>query len=253
MKERQVLFAVFLMFSTIFPASWLRAETMDRDDDSLGITRAINIDEASVETALYLIPSIDNDFSQGHIINLQDESVFALTGHWGLEVDFPQVLIQQPLGQGSAALGPIGLGFRYRGYQFGTENSETAGVFSAEAFGAYWATPNSQFQDIGSTLTFELLEGFRWGKAFLQGNYGYNTALDSNTQNSWFANSALGYPLSDKWVVQMEADFTANPAVQWTFVPQIGFKTGHWLFEVGEALNASGPGTATDLIVELDI
>jgi hypothetical protein len=232
----------------------------DDNDVSLGITRVINIDEASIETAFYLISSIDNDFSGSHLVNLEFESTFAFNKISGLELDFPQILLQQPLGQGPSALGPINLGFRYVYYQFGTADSGSSGIFSLEPLVNYWASPNDQFPGIGDSFELEALGGLRLGKVFLQGNYGYNTALDSKALNGWFANTALGCSLDSHWLAQVEADFNGNTflgdgslGTQWTLVPQIGFKTGNWLFELGEAFNPSQEGTATNLIIEREL
>jgi len=223
------------------------------------LTRAINIDEASVNNSVYVTGSIDNSFSQGHSINLQAEGIIRLDRDWGLDLSFPQILFQEPLGQTSAALGPIGAGLRYVFAKFRNRGADTAGVFSLEAQGFYWATPNDRYSGVGSSYTLQGLAGIRFGRVYLQGNYGYSGAFDQDFQNNFFAFSSLGYALAAHWALQVEADYTGNILPdsaglesEWMLVPQLGFKTDGWLVGVGEAFNPSQTGSSTDFIVEKD-
>ncbi len=246
-----------LALLVVFGLEVLQVRADESEADRPTMTRAINIDEASVDSAVYVTGSIDNDFSQGHTIDLEGEGLFRLDQDWGLDVTFPQVLLQQPLGQGPAALGPLGAGLRYVFQRVKTEDGQVGGIFSLEAQGFYWATPDNQFPGTGSGYTLQGLGALRVGRVYLQGNYGYNGAFDQMVTPSWFANSSLGYALGAHWALQVEADYTGQVlpgngglAGQWTLVPQIGFKTDGWLWEVGEAFNPSQAGTATDLIIE---
>ena len=227
-------------------------------EDRPTLTRAINIDEASVINSIYIVGSIDNDFSQGHLINLEGEGLFRLAKDWGLDITFPQVILQQPLGQGGAALGPIGGGLRYVFAKFRNRDADSMGVFSIQAQASYWATPNDQFDGVGSNYTLQGLAGVRWGWFYVQGNYGYNGGFDSKFQDVWFANSALGYALSAHWALQVEADYSGffipgGLEGEWQMVPQLGFKTDGWLLEAGVAFNPSQTGTSTDFIIEKDL
>lgn len=233
----------------------------DADDLSRGMEESINVDEAWVENSLFLFVFNDNDFSKGHSLNLEGEWSHPFGSDFGMELDFPQVLIQQPLGQGPAAMGPIGLDLRYVYYQFGTDESAAAGVFSIQAGGAYWVTPDSRFPGVGSGLSAETLGGFRFGRVFLQGNYGYDTNLNQNALSGWMANTAFGVLVGHDWLAQVEADYSSNagtdaddgvPGNQWVFIPQIGFRTGELFFELGEEMNASPSGT-TVLLIEREL
>jgi hypothetical protein len=228
----------------------------DDDDPSRGMIRTINIDGAAVQNTYYLEASMDNNTSPGHYLYLYGEVILALDKDWGLVVEFPNILARQPLGQGPSALGPVGLSLKYVFYQFGTSDSETAGVFAAQAGGAF-VIPNSRFPFMNGSLTPEVLGGFRLGKWFLQANYGYNEMPDHPNLNNLSLDTSLSYSLNSDWFLQCEGNFTDNTFLdngargsQMTLVPQIAFQTGDWLFEFGEEfeLNASTSAT-TDLLV----
>lgn len=216
--------------------------------------RTINIDGASVQNIYYLSAYMDNNTSPGHYLYLYGEGLLALDKDWGLVVNFPDILARQPLGQGPSALGPVGVSLRYVFYQFGTSDSETAGVFSAQAGGAF-VIPNSKFQFLSGSLTPQVLGGFRLGKWFLQGNYGYNAMVDHPDVNNLFLNTSLGYTLNPEWFLQIEGNFIDNTILddgtrgsQWTLVPQVAFQTGDWLFELGEEIEDSSLDS-TELLI----
>ncbi len=119
--------------------------------------------------------------------------------------------------------------------------------------------PTINIPGVGSSYTLQGLAGVRFGRVYLQGNYGYSGAFDQNFQNNIFAFSALGYALASHWALQVEADYTGdvlpdNGGIdsQWVLVPQLGFKNDGWLLEVGEALNPSQAGSSTDFVLEKD-
>ncbi len=222
------------------------------EDPSRGMIRSLNIDSASVQNTYYLSGSVDNDTSAGHYLYLYGEGHFALEKDWGLEVDFPNLIARQPLGQGPAAIESMGLNLRYVMDQFGTSDSDEAGVLSIEAGGEY-AFPDSRFKFLSGSLTPELLGGYRFGKWFIQGNYGFNELVDKPSRNNLFLNTGLGYTLSPEWFLQVESNSTlflndSSLGSDWTIVPQVAFQTGDWLFEFGEELNGSTSGT-TDFMV----
>jgi hypothetical protein len=233
----------------------------DADDSSLGMEESINVDEAWIENSLFLFTFADNDFSKGNSFDLDGEWSHPLGHGFGMELEFPQVLALQPLGRAPVALGPIGLNLRYVYYQFGTENSLKAGVFSLQAGGAYWATPDNRFPGIGSSLSAVALGGVRYDRVFLQGNYGYSADLNQSAFSGWMANTALGFLIGQNWLAQVEVDYSTNAAIdaddgisgsQWVLTPQAGFKTGELFFELGEKMNASPPGT-TVLLIEREL
>ncbi len=237
----------------------LASADSDEGDPSRGMAHSLNIDEAWVENAVYVFAFMDNDFSAGHSLDLEGEGVAAFTKDFGADLAFPQVLLEQPLGQGAAALGPIELDLRYVFSQSGTAESPAAGVFSLQAGGAYWATPNSRFGGLGSTFSAAVLGAFRSGRVFVQGSYGYEAALDPNASSQWVANTAVGTALDSHWVAQLEGDFVTNTELEdgsrgnlWVFVPEVGYQAGDWFLELGEQIPASQSGTTSVLMVERD-
>ena len=204
-----------------------------------GLIRALNTDSAPIENTYYLETSFDNDFSRRHWIYFYGEGLFSVAKEWGVEVDFPNLSTRHPLGQFSLAFEPIGLFVRYEFWHFGNWNDETAGAFSLSAGGFYGGAPLDQSARGGSSLALEALGGYRLGRFFLQGEYAFQGAVDPNSSSQWNANTALGYRLTNEWHVQMEADLTASlppfNETSWSFVPQIAFQPGDWLFEFGEA------------------
>jgi len=246
----------FRSLSSLIALSFLAliapCQSLADDDPSRGMLRSLNIDNPAVQNTYYLSASVNNDMSAGHYYYLYGEGLFALGKDWGLEADLPEIIGRQPLGQGPAAFESVGLDLRYVAYQFGTSDSDEAGVFSIQAGGDY-AFPDARFKFLSGSLTPELLGGYRSGKWFIQGNYGFNEMVDRESGNNLFANTGLGYSLSGDWFLQVEAnytDFLNDPKLgtQWIFVPQVAFVTGDWLFELGEELNESNAGT-TDLLI----
>lgn len=228
-------------------------------EEPSSMTRAINIDEAGVGNFYYVVGSIDNSDAPGSLINLQGEGLLKLDPNWALDVVFPDVVLQKPLGKGPAALGPLGGGPRWVFERFRSPDGGSSGVFSLEAQAFGWATPDNRFQEDGS-YSLQALGAFRLGRIYLQGNYGYNGAFDSNFTPNWFAFTALGVALGAHWAIQVEGDFTdtilpnnGGMSSQWTWVPQLGFKTDGWLLEAGLGLPAGVSDTTTDFVVEKEL
>ncbi len=242
---------VFLLGFVYWGAQAFSPSISFAQEDDPGIIRTLEIDSAQVENAYYLEATFDNDSSSHHLFYLYGEGLFELTKNLGLEADFPTLDTEEPLGQGPAILGPIGLNLRYEFYHFGGWSSETAGAFSIEGGGAYGFS-NKTFPWIGSSWTLEALGGYRVGKFFLQGNYSYQGAIDPQVPDECQANTGLGYRLGSDWYIQGEADFTAITGTisnsSWVFIPQIAFQPGEWLFEAGESLNQT-PAGYTELMV----
>ena len=220
-------------------------------EDDPGLIRTLGIDSAQVENTYYFEATFDNDSSSHHLFYLYGEGLFTLAKDLGLEADFPTLLTEEPLGQGPAVLGPVGLYLRDEFYHFGGWSSETAGAFSIEG-GAAYGFSNKTFPWIGSSWSLEALGGYRVGRFFVQGNYCYEGGIDTHVPNEWMANTGLGYRFGSDWYIQGEADFKAFTGSfsgsSWSFIPQIAFQPGEWLFELGESLNES-PAGVTELMV----
>jgi hypothetical protein len=242
-------------FFPLLTACWMAQaflpSTLSAQENDPGIIRTLGTDSPQIENTYYLEASFDNDAAPYHWLYLYGEALFALGKDWGLELDFPNLTTQYPLGQVPLILSPIGLYLRYEFYHFGVWTSETAGAFSIEGGGAY-GFPNTTFPWIGSSWSLEILGGYRIGKFYLEGNYGYQGRIDPQVPNQWQANTGLGYHFSRDWYLQTEADFTAIVAStsnsSWSFTPQIAFQPGEWLFELGESLSQS-PASVTEVMI----
>jgi len=230
--------------------AWLPGSAQAQEDDP-GLIRTLQTDSASIENDYYFQVSLNNDTSPYHGIYSYGEGLFALGKDLGLEADFPALFTWYPLGQEDLVLGPIGLYLRYEFYHFGTWNSETAGAFSIQAGGAYGFS-NSDFPSVGSSWSFKALGGYRAGKFFLQGTYGYQGGIDPRVPSQWRADTGLGFRLGSDWYLQAEADLTAVTAPasrsSWAFIPQIAFQPDDWLLELGESFNEDPSGTTEFLI-----
>jgi hypothetical protein len=242
---------IFLLLTACWITQALLPSELLAQENDPGIIRTLETDSAQIENSYYLSASFDNNAAPTHWLYLYGEGLFALGKDWGIEADFPNLTTQYPLGQVPLILSPIGLNLRYEFYHFGGWDSETAGAFSIQGGGAY-AFPNTTFPWMGSSWSVNILGGYRVGKLYLEGNYGYQGGIDSQILNQWKANTGLGYHLSRDWYLQVEADFTAvtspNSNSSWSFLPQIAFQPDDWLFELGESLNES-PAGVTELMV----
>jgi hypothetical protein len=240
-----------LLLAACAAAQALLPSSLPAQENDPGIIRTLETDSAQIENSYYFSASFDNNTSSNRWLYLYGEGLFAIANDWALEVDFPNLSTQYPLGQVPLILAPIGLNLRYEFYHFGGWSSETAGAFSIEGGGAY-AIPNTTFPWMGSSWSASVLGGYRMGKLYLEGNYGYQGGIDPRVPNQWKANTGLGYHLSRDWYIQGEADLTAvtapNSRSSWAFIPQIAFQPGEWLFELGESLSDS-PASTTELMV----
>lgn len=223
------------------------------EENDPGLIRAINTDSASVENAYYFWAAFDNNTAPYHDFYLYGEGIATLAKDWGLEVDFPNLDTWYPLGQYPLVLGPIGLYLRYEALHSGSWSSETGYVLSIEAGGAY-EVPQHTFYYLGSSWSVKVLAGYKLGNWFAQGNYAFQAGIDPNSLTQFTANTSLGYRLGSNWYLQAEADLyditAPAPAVDsgLTFLPQVAFQPGEWLFEVGEAFNDDHPQGMTEIL-----
>jgi hypothetical protein len=230
----------------------------DDDDDIIGSQRSLNIEEPWQETSAYLSFNFDNNAAPGHEVEFGLENVIALNKDWGGEIDFPGLLLQQPVGRGQSSLGPIGFGLKYVLGRSGTAKSGMGWVGSLELFGQAWPTPNQAFLDTGSSVQLEAMEAFRLGRWVLEGQYGYTQALvQSQALDGWSANTSLGYVGLGHWFPQVEVDFNSQASLQdgslgpqWLMIPELGFQAGKYFVELGLQLTAAQPGSQTLLLIE---
>lgn len=213
------------------------------DDPDKGMSRVLGIEEAWVESAVYLSSSRDNESTLGHTWNAGAQWDVALSPQWGIELDAPGLLAADPVGKGAMALAPITLGVKYAGLQWGDEDSVDAGVISVEVEGSWWPHPRpAAFSGIGSNMAEQLLIALRHGSHWFQGEYGITQRLRADARSGWFASSAVGQRLNDRWVVQMEVDVNqtsvrdnGTTALGLALTPQVGVRINRdWQLIVGE-------------------
>lgn len=249
MKPFKFLFNVLLL--TVLTAAWPPVAVAEENDP--GLIRAINTDSASVENAYYAWVSFDNDMRPYGDFFLYGEGVATLAKDWGLEVDFPDLYTWYPLGEYPLFMTPIGLDLRYEVLHSGSWSSENGYVVSLQAGGAIRVS--SEILDYqGDSWNVKVLAGYKLGKWFAQGNYGFQGGLEPGTLSQFTADTDLGYSLGSNFFLQAEADFYSiiAPASavdsDWSFTPQVAFQPGEWLFEAGEAFNDDHPKGLTQVL-----
>lgn len=217
-----------------------------------GIVRSLNIEESWVENAFYIHWENADSFSRGSSNSLSGELDFSLNDHLGGEVDFPLLLLTDPLGSGPAALGPVAAGIRVVPWQFGTEVTRQSGILAFEVEGSFWPAPQlATFPGEGNSVTPEVLWAFRERRVYFQGITGYTMPAGPGAVANPFFYISAGRTWEQLWAFQLEADF--NGAVLLpdgktvpgeTFIPEIAYLPfgDLWLNEIGEGLCACGPG-----------
>jgi len=230
------------------------------DDPALGMTRALNIEEAWVENAAYVFAMTDNSLAAGRTVELEGEADFAFSDRVGGEVDFPQVMLRQPLGHAASMLGPVALGLRYVPVRFGTANSGSAGLAAIELEGALAPATSPSFPDVGNSGTAEVLGGIRYGRLSVQGLYGVTRAVGHAGTSGWFANTSLAVHLGPAFSPQVEVDFGGDlpaddraGAIRSAFIPELGYQTGAWTLEAGMEVGATWDQSVSILMVERDL
>lgn len=253
-------FSLILIAFSLCPGLASAAYSTDPDR---GMSRALGIEEAWAENAFYFNSARDNDSGPGHSWNLGAEWDIALDPNWGLEVDFPGLLMSTPIGQGPSSLAPITVGLKSVPWQWGTEDSPSAGVLGLELEGSGWVHPRPRdFPGAGNSLSAQALLGLREKRAFLQGEYGWSQHLSADARSGWFADTALGYTLNPRWAAQIEWDLNhltvrdnGNTGLQSTLIPQFAWQVNDRArLALGEAFThiegQSGTESATDLLFE---
>ncbi|MBY0579083.1 MAG: hypothetical protein K2P57_08555 [Burkholderiales bacterium] len=221
--------------------------------------RVLGIEEAWVENAVYFSSSRDNDANPGRAWNFGVQWDAALSEHWGSEVDAPGLLAQQPLGRAPSALAPITIGLKYVPLQW--DDGESAGVLGAEVEGSWWASPQPvNFPGVGSNIAGQILVGIRRGRYWIQGEYGASRRVKADARSGWFADSALGYRMSEDWVVQIEIDLNrtsvdalGHTASSATLTPQVGWQIDPaWQLVLGESIGRiqGAYSVMTDVLLE---
>src|SRR5580693_5484036 len=112
-QPKTALKAAFLVCAVLWGTQALLPCPGLAQEDDPGLIRTLQTDSASVENAYYLETTFNNDSSSHRLFYLYGEGLFTLVKDLGLELDFPTLLTEEPLGQGPAVLGPIGLDGRW--------------------------------------------------------------------------------------------------------------------------------------------
>lgn len=227
------------------------------------MNRAIGIEEPWTESAFYLSSARDNDPGPGYSWNVGAEWDLALSPRWGVEVDFPGVLMTVPIGRAPSTLAPVTVGLKAVPWQEGSADTANAGVLGLEVEGSYWHHPLPQdFPGAGSSLAAQILLGLRRHRVFLQGEYGWGQHLSADARSGWFADTALGYAFARRWAGQMEVDLNhlgvqadGATSLEGSLVPQIDWHASDRLhLALGESFThvtgQEGVDSATDLLLE---
>lgn len=214
-------------------------------DPDHGMKRALGIEEPWIENAAYFSTIRDNSGQPGSAWNFGAEWDAALGGNWGTEIDAPGILARQPLGRSPAALAPFSAGLKYMPVSVGDDRSENAFVLGFEVEGGWWTNPQpANFPGTGSTIAEQVLFGARHGRYWLQGEYGLSQRIDNDARSGWYANSALGYSLSNDVAFQLELDLNrtsvdnfGHTASSMMLTPQVNWQINpKWQMIVGESV-----------------
>lgn len=244
---------------------WAAATGEGTADPDMGLTKVLNIEEPWVENAVYVGANLNNDFSKGHQFDFWAEEEVHFNATWGLEIDTPEYLFQQPLNSKISDWGPISVGVKHNLLRFGTAKSTRAFLWTLEVEGTDWLHPSyTDFPGLGSSLTFETEGGIRLQNWMIQWDGGWIQALESAVDKVGFLNISLGCPLNNNVVFQVENDWSLSPRLgssTWLntdgFIPQIGINNiGSWFFALGESFGIdqiSWKKATTSLLVESDI
>jgi hypothetical protein len=215
-------------------------------DPDRGMSRALGIEEAWIENAVYLSSSRDNESTPGHTWNTGVEWDVAISRRWAAEIDAPGLLLADPPGNAALAMAPITLGLKYAAWQSGNDDSVNSGIVSMEVEGSWWPKSRPEaFPGIGSNMAEQVLVGLRHGNDLFQGEYGISQRLGTDARSGWFANSAIGRRLGDIWTVQMEVDVnhtsvrdSGATALGVALTPQLGVRIGQgWQLIFGETFS----------------
>lgn len=232
-------------------------------DPDLGMKRALGLEEAWIEDAVYVSSSRDNDARAGHAWNLGVEWDAVLGERWGAEIDAPGILAQQPLGSGASALAPLTAGLKYLAVSTGDDASENAFVLGVEVEAGWWIRPQPEnFPGTGSNVAEQLLFGWRHERYWIQGEYGLSQRAGNDARSGWYANTAIGCRISESLVLQAEIDLNrtsvdvfGHTAYSRMLVPQIGWQISpNWQVIVGESVgevgNSGSTGVMTNVLIE---
>lgn len=206
------------------------------DCEPSGITRAIGIEEAWVENAVYF-------FGEGRA-SVSPEADLAFSSRLGMEIDFPG--INPATGSWSPSWGA---GLKLPVVQRCRQGGQSA-FLTLELEGQYTARNELAGLPFGDSVTAQTEWALADSVGFFEGEAGHVSALGKAALGGWFANASLGHrfgPFAAQ--VEGEIDNEVSPkrrthgGVQGSVFPQIAFHAGPaWLLAMGEE-RGFGPST----------
>lgn len=215
------------------------------DCEASGATRAIGIEEAWIENAVYF-------FGQGRP-SLSPEADLAFSPRIGMEIDFPSV---------DPAKGVLsstwGAGLKVPIVQ--DCGGDHSAYLTAELEGQYNARHEPAPVGLGNSITVQTEWAMAYPIGFFEGEAGHASAIGRGGLGGWFANASLGHHFGPVALqVEGEIDDEAPPGpwmptrVEGSVFPQIALQAGPaWLMAAGEqrSFSPTAPRWTTWFMVE---
>ncbi|WP_156030217.1 hypothetical protein [Thiomonas sp. FB-Cd] len=204
------------------------------------VTKAIGIEEPWVENAGYLFTQFSN--SRPGALTVAPEIEARLSDRLGVELDLPAYTANDPLGDGSSALGPMAAGLKLAVVHTCNMGQGTAALLTVEVEGQYWA---DQRPDVlpgeGNAVTAQAMWAQLWYPWFMQGEAGYVQRVGSGVASGWFVNTSLGKSISSAYAAQIEVEVDrqlirgdGQSGLEGYVMPQIAYHASPWLLALGE-------------------
>lgn len=215
------------------------------DCEASGITRAIGIEEAWIENAVYF-------FGQGRQ-SLSPEADLAFSPRVGMEIDFPGVdpangVLSSTWGAGLKV--PVIQDCR----------SDHSAYLTAELEGQYNARKEPAPAGLGNDITVQTEWAIAAPVGFFEGEAGHTSAIGPGGLGGWFANASLGRPfgllalqLEGEMDDQIPSGLATQARVEGSVFPQVAVHAGPaWLLAMGEQRSFSpvAPRWTTWFMVE---
>ena len=204
------------------------------------VTKAIGIEEPWIENAGYLFSQLSNN--KPGALTLAPEIEGRLSDRLGLELDLPAYTENNPLGQGSNALGPLAAGLKVAAVHTCNMGQGKATLLTIEVEGQYWADRRPDvLPGAGNAITVQAMGAQLWYPWFMQGEAGYTQRVGSGVASGWFVNTSLGKAISTVYAAQLEIELDrqlvqadGHGGLEGYAMPQIAYHAPPWLLALGE-------------------
>lgn len=198
------------------------------DCEHSGITRAIGIEEAWVENAVYF-------FGEGRA-SVGPETDLALASRLGMEIDFPGI---NPATGRLSSTG--GAGLKLPVVKRCREGAQST-FLTLELEGQYTTVNEAVTRPPGDSVTVQAAWALADSAGFFEGEAGHVAALGPAALGGWFANASLGHRFGP-FAAQVEGEIDDEASRgrrtevggEGSVFPQVAFHAGQaWLLAVGE-------------------